>query len=86
MKINLIMGGVLVACFVFLVFALSRAQFGFESTKSQYELTLGKYVLLEKDTLRVVDYSMFTETLKLSNGKEININLFKELQVLQIKK
>ena len=81
MKLNLIMGALLVVCIVVLVWALSAIQFKLENDKSKYESKLGKYVLLGKDTLQVVDYSMFTETLKLENGKEINYEIFKKLEV-----
>jgi len=81
MKLNLIMGALLVVCIVVLVWALSAIQFKLENAKSKYESKLGKHVLLGKDTLQVVDYSMFTETLKLENGKEINYEIFKKLEV-----
>lgn len=81
MRINVIMGVFLVVCLIVMAIGISRVHFGLESTKSYYESKLGKYVLLGKDTLQVVDYSIFNETLKLENGNEINQELFEKLQI-----
>jgi hypothetical protein len=44
-----------------------------------YEKELGKKVVLNKDTLVVIDYSSGRKTLKLSNGIEIQLVVYKKL-------
>lgn len=39
---------------------------------------IGREVIVNKDTLEVVDYSLFSQTLYLSNETQININYLKK--------
>ncbi len=43
-----------------------------------YDNMVGKKVLIDKDSLTVVDYSIIHETYTLSNGKTVSIKLFKK--------
>ncbi len=47
------------------------------------ERNLGRKVIIEGDTLMIFDYSLFSETYTLSNGKKINIALAEKLQVVE---
>lgn len=40
-----------------------------------YKLQIGQKIILEKDTLTVVDYSLITETVTLSNGIKVNASM-----------
>jgi hypothetical protein len=42
-----------------------------------YKVNLGKKILIDKDSLTIIDYSTFNERYLLSNGKSINKSLFK---------
>lgn len=48
-----------------------------EKQGSIYTNYLGTDIIIGSDTLQVVDYSMFKETLTLENGVEVNINYIK---------
>lgn len=43
--------------------------------QQQYREHIGETHILEKDTLTIVDYSLFKESFTLSNGVEVNKNL-----------
>lgn len=43
-----------------------------------YDNMVGKKVLIDKDSLTVVDYSIIHETYTLSNGKTVSIKLIKK--------
>lgn len=38
----------------------------------EYKSKIGQRIVIEKDTLTVVDYSIVMETFTLSNGKQVN--------------
>jgi len=42
-----------------------------------YKVNLGKKILIDKDSLTIIDYSTFNESYTLSNGKSINKSLVK---------
>jgi hypothetical protein len=46
--------------------------------KQEYTSHLGQKVVVDKDTLTVVDYSTWFETYTLSNGQKISIDYFKK--------
>jgi len=43
-----------------------------------YENMVGKKILLDKDSVTIIDYSILHETYTLSNGKTISIKLIKK--------
>ena len=43
----------------------------YSNEKSGYDKYVGKDVVIQKDTLKVVDYSIWRETYTLSNGTEV---------------
>lgn len=46
-----------------------------EKEKNKYKVKIGQKVILEKDTLTIIDYSSIMETFTLSNGKEVNASI-----------
>lgn len=50
--------------------------------KSEIENRVGSKVILEKDTLMILDYSLINNNYKLSNGKEISFELAKKLKTI----
>jgi hypothetical protein len=40
-----------------------------------FKSQIGKEFVLNKDTLLIIDYSLWSETFTLSNGREVNSNL-----------
>jgi len=48
-----------------------------ESEKAEIEANIGKKIVVEKDTLLVIDYSRVFKTYKLSNGVEYSIDFVK---------
>lgn len=42
-----------------------------------YKVNLGKKILIDKDSLMIIDYSTFNKSYTLSNGKSINKSLVK---------
>ena len=49
----------------------------------KYESNLGKKVILEKDTLKVIDYSIIHQNYILSNDKKISFALIDSLEVVK---
>lgn len=46
--------------------------------EATYDNMVGKKVLIDKDSLTIVDYSILHETYTLSNGKTVSIKLIKK--------
>lgn len=46
--------------------------------EKKYTNMVGKRVLIDKDSVMIVDYSILHETYTLSNGKTVSINLIKK--------
>ncbi len=40
-----------------------------------YELNIGKTIVIDKDTLTIVNYSLINESYALSNGTNVNVKL-----------
>jgi len=53
----------------------SNGQEKLAQEKAKYVECLGDEYIIDKDTLTIVDYSMWTETFTLSNGKKVNQSL-----------
>ena len=47
---------------------------------NNYKKEIGNKYIFEKDTVTIVDYSLFNESYSLSNGQKINFNLVKKLK------
>lgn len=71
---------VLIIFLICIYFLINLLTVKINKEKSDIELFVGKKVILQKDTLLITDYSMFSETYKLSNGAEISFKLAKELK------
>ena len=66
----------LVAVFVFCVHLLtSSITSEIDKEKNKYKVKIGQKLILEKDTLTIIDYSSIMETFTLSNGKEVNASI-----------
>ncbi len=72
---------------IILLIALSAAAIYFATTEldekeEQAKSSLGEMVVLNGDTFTVTDYSLFKNTLMLSNGSEISPALLEKLKVV----
>lgn len=45
--------------------------------ENEIKLNVGKTIVLKKDTLTIINYSMFNDSYSLSDGKEYNIDFIK---------
>ena len=64
------------ALFVFCVHLLTTSITSeIDKEKNKYKVKIGQKVILEKDTLAIIDYSSIMETFTLSNGKEVNASI-----------
>jgi hypothetical protein len=48
-----------------------------------YKEKAGERIVLNKDTLTIIDYSFTNENFKLSNGQEISFELVKKLKIIK---
>ena len=48
-----------------------------------YKEKVGERIVLNKDTLTIIDYSFTNENFKLSNGQEISFELVKKLKIIK---
>lgn len=55
----------------------------FQEEKSKVESKLGQKVVLERDTLKIIDYSIIYQNYTLSNGQKISFELVKNLEVIK---
>lgn len=51
----------------------------FEHDTQFFKESLGKTVVIQKDTLKIIDYSLFNETFTLSDGRKVSKDLIKIL-------
>ena len=65
----------LVLCIFFMACILHNYMKTVDKIDNKYKSHLGETFILEKDTLKIVDYSYWGSTYTLSNGKKINYNL-----------
>lgn len=61
-----------VTCVTLLVNSFTR---DINKEKNKYRAEVGKEVILEKDTLTIIDYSSIKETFTLSDGREVDASL-----------
>lgn len=50
---------------------------------AEYKINVGKRVILNKDTLTIIDYSLFHENYILSNGTNVSKELIKTIPVIK---
>lgn len=67
-----------------IVMILNQVGGEFENEINEYKSLVGEKIILEKDTLLIIDYSYLKSTIKLSNGNEINFELAESL-LLKVK-
>lgn len=80
MKDTLKIIGLLIVMAVALIYTLNNVGGKFEEENSKLETMVGKKLILQKDTLLVIDYSFINSTIKFENGKEISFLLAKDLE------
>jgi len=61
-----------VVFYILVIMAVSHIIKGVEDEKSSYSKNVGKHIVIEKDTLMIINYSTIKGTYSLSNGKEID--------------
>lgn len=71
-KVFLGMGIFVIIFIVLVVFLTNSITSGINKGKEKYEDKIGQKIVLEKDTLTIIDYSSILETFTLSNGKTVN--------------
>ena len=77
---------ILILCGLIILSMISLycSNYGFnELNKSEDKMkaNLGKKIILEKDTLSIVDYSMFNNNYTLSNGKTISSHIVENFKL-----
>lgn len=70
-RIVLIMVVLCIAIFLTLISMFSS----FHQSQSMYKNKLGQKIVISKDTLIIIDYSLIAETFTLSNGADINSSI-----------
>lgn len=56
----------------FITLASGMAYTSIQKEKAEYEVNIGKRMILEKDTLTIIDFSTLDETYSLSNGIKVS--------------
>lgn len=74
----------IVVCSMFFVNKCSDALAkDIKSNKDSIEMYLGNRILINKDTLIIMDYSWFNSSYKLSNNSEISFQLVKKYKTIK---
>lgn len=69
----------LVASFCFFIYGVFKMGSDLsDDHEKKYTNMVGKKVLIDKDSVMIVDYSILHETYTLSNGKTVSIKLIKK--------
>ena len=58
-----------------LAFLTTIHQNNYQRNKQKFEIKIGEQFILDKDTLTIVNYSMFSETFTLSDGRKVSASL-----------
>jgi hypothetical protein len=61
-----------VCVYGFITLASGMAYTEIKKEKAEYEVNVGKRMILEKDTLTIIDFSTLDETYTLSNGIKVS--------------
>lgn len=68
-----------IASFCFLIYILALTALDMQKDHEEtYENMVGKKILLDKDSITIIDYSILHETYTLSNGKTVSVKLIKK--------
>ncbi len=54
-----------------------------QKEKDEITSRVGKRIILEKDTLMSIDFSILNSNYKLSNGKDVSFELIEKLQIIK---
>lgn len=54
-----------------------------DKVEQLYKDKMGKTIILEGDTLTIIDYSMLNETLTLSNGKKLDVEIVNDSKTIK---
>lgn len=69
----------LIASFCFFIYAVFKMGSDLsDDHEKKYTNMVGKKVLIDKDSVMIVDYSILHETYTLSNGNTVSIKLIKK--------
>lgn len=73
---------IFITILLFSIFFLTKIVVGdfldnYREQEILYEKLIGEQVIINKDTLVVVDYNVLTKELRLSNNTNINVNFLK---------
>ena len=79
--IGLILFSVVLSCFV-IILGMSKTIDAFNETNNNMSVNIGNKVLLDNDTLTIIDYKVIGNTYTLSNGVKIDANLVKTNLIL----
>lgn len=63
----------IVVPFVLLVISITLIVSGLKDEQKRYNKYVGKSLVINKDTMVIVDYSIFTSSVYLSNGAKVSI-------------
>lgn len=69
---------VTIVLFAFVYFMLFSLNNTMQEMDDEYKSNIGKEIILEKDTLTIVDYSLWDETYTLSNGVKVSTDFIKK--------
>lgn len=74
---------IVIACSVYILYSLLSicievyiAKLEYEKAKAKYEGVIGTKLLIDGDTLTIIDYIPCSETFVLDNGNRLNANLW----------
>lgn len=81
------MSVILMILVILLVFSLKylakNVGKNFQEEKNKVENKLGQRLVLERDTLTIIDYSLINQNYTLSNGKQISFELVDSLKMIK---
>jgi hypothetical protein len=63
---------IIMICFAIINYGISEVMNTYDKGVKSFSMMIDKKVILEKDTLQVVDYSIWNGTYTLSNGKYVS--------------
>lgn len=75
-----LIGGALVVCLLYLLIVRQIGN-SLKAEENKYKIQVGKKVIIGKDTLQILDYSIWQENFTLSNGSTVSYD-FVEKQLL----
>jgi len=79
----LIVIGVLLFVSICLTYLIKSFEYQINNEKTKFEVNIGKSVIIENDTLSIMDYSMLESNYTLSNGKKVSFELINKLTIIK---